>query len=238
MPSFTRACVASALTLGSLAASGLALASLVSAAAQDRNSCAGIYCAQGAAASDYAAELTPLMVDPAKTWEEVRGRNALVIKYYHPDGNFASERIWPQAQYMKPVTTMPARIAFAGAGTPTVVLHGLTPCTRHGSFDYKGERFTCATIWQDRLGAQLFATQVVLCRAYLDQIDKAIEEATCIRQTSGFGPDRSVGGVVIEDQLAGSGIVSLVRDKQGRLLRPDLAEEAERGAAILDGAAQ
>jgi len=78
----------------------------------------------------------------------------------------------------------------------------------------------------------------LLCRAYADQVVKPVQEATCIRQTSGFGPDRSVGGVVIEDQLAGSGIVSLARDAQGRVLRPDLAQEAERGAAILKGTAQ
>ncbi len=220
-----------------LAATALTLTTLGSATAQDRSDCDGIYCAQGKAASDYAAELTPLMVDPSKTWEEVKGRNALIIKYYRPDGTFVSARTWPQMQYMKPTPALPGRIAFAGAGTPTVVLHGLAPCTRKGSLDYKGERFTCATLWQDRLSAQLFATQAVLCRAYLDQADKPVEEATCIRQTSGFGPDRSVGGVVIEDQLAGSGIVSLARDAQGRVLRPDLAREAERGAAILKGAA-
>ncbi len=220
------------------AASALVLASLTAADAQDRSACDGIYCAQGNAASDYAAELTPLMVDPSKTWEEVKGRNVLIIKYYHPDGTFVSTRTWPQTQYMKATTALPGRIAFAGAGTPTVVLHGLTPCTRPGSFDYKGERFTCATLWQDRLNAQLFATQALLCRAYGDQVGKTVQEATCIRQTSGFGPDRSVGGVVIEDQLAGSGIVSLARDAQGRVLRPDLAQEAERGAAILKGATQ
>ena len=220
------------------AVSALVLASLSAATAQDRNACDGIYCAQGNAASDYAAELTPLMVDPSKTWEEVKGRNALIIKYYRPDGTFVSTRTWPQTQYMRPTPALPGRIAFAGAGTPTVVLHGLVPCTRKGSFDYKGELFTCATLWQDRLGAALFATQAVLCRAYVDQADRSVEEATCIRQTSGFGPDRSVGGVVIEDQLAGSGIVSLARDAQGRVLRPDLAQEAERGAAILKGTAQ
>ena len=220
------------------AASVLVLASLTAVDAQDRSACDGIYCAQGKAASDYAAELTPLMVDPSKTWEEVKGRNALVIKYYRPDGTFVSARTWPQTEYMKPTPALSGRIAFAGAGTPTVVLHGLAPCTRKGSFDFKGGRFTCATLWQDRLGAQLFATQAVLCRAYVDQMGKAIEEATCIRQTSGFGPDRSIGGVVIEDQLAGSGIVSLARDAQGRVLRPDLAQEAERGAAILKAMTQ
>ena len=78
------------------AASALVLASLTAADAQDRSACDGIYCAQGKAASDYAAELTPLMVDPAKTWEEVKGRNVLVIKYYRPDGTFVSTRTWPQ----------------------------------------------------------------------------------------------------------------------------------------------
>jgi len=228
MPTFTRA----------LAAMALTFAGLGSATAQDRRACDGIYCAQGNAASDYAAELTPLMVDPSKTWEEVMGRNSVIINYYRPDGTFVSTRTWPQTQYMMPTPALPGRIAFAGAGTPTIVLHGLTPCTRPGSFDYKGERFSCATLWQDRLNAQLFATQAVLCRAYADQVGKPIQEATCIRQTSGFGPDRSVGGVVIEDQLAGSGIVSLARDTQGRVLRPDLAQEAERGAAILKGTAQ
>jgi len=52
----------------------------------------------------------------------------------------------------------------------------------------------------------------------------------------GESPSRPL--LVIEDQLAGSGIVSLARDAQGRVLRPDLAQEAERGAAILKGATQ
>ena len=228
MPSFTRA----------LATSASLLATIHVAAAQDRSTCTGIYCAQGAAASDYAAELTPLMIDPAQTWEQVKGRNTLVIKYYDRAGSFVSTKAWPQTQYMKPSTALPGRIAFAGAGTPTVVLYGLAPCTRSGSFDYKGERFTCATLWQDRLGAQLYATQVVLCRAYVDQAGQPVEQATCIRQTSGFGPERKIGGVVIEDQLAGSGIVGLARDVQGRPLRPDLAGEAARGAALLKAMAQ
>ena len=213
------------------------LASLAAAVAQDRRACNGLFCAQGQAASDYAAELTPLMVDPTKTWEQVKGRTALVIKYYDRSGSFVSAKTWPQMNYMKPAA-VPGRIAFAGIGTPTVVLYGLAPCARRGSFDYKGERFTCETLWQDRLGAQLYATQVVLCRAYVDQAGRAVQDATCIRQTSGFGPDRSVGGVVIEDQLAGSGIVSLALDAHSHPLRPELAQEADRGAALFEAMAQ
>ena len=213
---------------------GLASLLMVTAAgAQDRSACAGIYCPQVKAA-DSAAELAPYIA-AGKTWEQVKGQNTLVLKYYNRDGTLASTRTWLQSAYMQPVAGLPGKVAFAGQGTPTIALHGLVPCTRKGSFSFKGERFTCESFWQDRLSGNLFATQAVLCRAYTDQVDRPIQEATCIRADEGVG-GRTVGGIVIDDALVGIGAAVLERDAGGRPLRPELAGAEKTGSAILAGA--
>ena len=116
---------------------GLASLLMVMAAeAQDRSACTGIYCPQVKAA-DSAAELAPYIA-AGKTWEQVKGQNTLVLKYYNRDGTLASTRTWPQSAYMQPVAGLPGKVAFAGQGTPTIALHGLAPCTRKGSFELQG----------------------------------------------------------------------------------------------------
>ncbi len=214
----------------------IGLASLLAcegAVAQDRSACTGIYCPQVKAA-DAAAELSPY-VAAGKTWEQVKGRTTLVLKYYDRDGSLAATRTWPQSAYMQPVAGQSGKIAFTGQGTPTIALYGLAPCSRKGSFSFKGERFTCESFWQDRLSGNLFATQAVLCRAYTDQVDRPIQEATCIRADEGVG-GRTVGGIVIDDALVGIGAAVLERDAGGKPLRQELAGVEKTGSAILAGA--
>ena len=200
-----------------------------SATAQDRTGCTGIYCPQVRAA-DAAAELAPFMA-PGKTWEQVKGQTTLVMKYYNRDGTLASTRTFPQKAYMQAVSSQPGRIAFAGQGTPTVALYGLSPCRRAGAFQFSGERFTCASLWQEQLNDNLFGTQAVLCRAYVDQEDRPVQEATCIRADE--GPGKLAGGIVIDDTLVGLGSAVLVRDPGGKPLRPELTAAEKTGAAIL-----
>jgi hypothetical protein len=214
----------------STAALAVILAGSGMAAAQDRSACSGIYCPQTKAA-DYAAEFAPY-VAAGKSWEDVKGQNVLVMKYYHPDGTIAATKTWSQSSYMQPVATLPGRIAFAGQGTPTIALYGLSPCTKKGSFNFKGEKFTCQTLWQDRLSDNLYGTQAVICRAYADQIDKPVQQATCIRENEGFGGKSLKGGVVIDDALVGLGVAIIDRDATGKLLRPDLAKVETQGTAI------
>lgn len=213
---------------------GLASLLMVTAAgAQDRSACAGIYCPQVRAA-DSAAELAPYIA-AGKTWEQVKGQNTLVLKYYNRDGTLASTRTWLQSAYMQPLPGLPGKVAFAGQGTPKIALYGLAPCQRKGSFSFKGEQFSCASFWQERLSDNLFGTQAVLCRAYADQIDRPVQEATCIRANEGSG-GRAMGGVVIDDALVGLGAAVLDRDAGGKPLRPELAGAEKTGSAILAGA--
>ncbi len=136
---------------------------------------------------------------------------------------------------MQPVASLPGKIAFAGQGTPTIALYGLAPCRRTGSFDFKGQRFSCESLWQSRLADNLFGTQVVLCRAYADQLDRPVQEATCL--VADEGPGRRVaGGVSVEDALVGIGSAVLARDGAGKPLRPELAGAEKTGSAILAGA--
>ena len=215
---------------------GLASLLMVTGAeAQDRSTCAGIYCPQIKAA-DSAAELAPYIA-VGKTWEQVKGQNTLVLKYYNRDGTLASTRTWLQSAYMQPVPGLPGKVAFVGQGTPTVALHGLVPCMRKGGFSFKGERFTCESFWQERLSDNLFGTQAVLCRAYADQIDRPLQEATCIRANEGTG-GRAMGGIVMDDALVGIGAAVLARDAGGKPLRPELAGAEKTGSAILAGGAR
>lgn len=217
---------------------GLTLAGLTSllvslaAAAQDRSACTGIYCPQ-VRASDSADELEAFTM-AGKTWEQVRGRNTLVLKYYHRDGTLASIRTWPQIDYMKPVGGMSGKIVFAGQGTPTIALYGLAPCARKGSFNFSGQSFTCDSLWRSRLADNLYGTQVVLCRAYADQASRPVQEATCLVAEEGVG-GRTVGGVVVDDVLVGIGAAALDRDASGKPLRPELVGAEKTGAAILAG---
>lgn len=212
------------------------LASLLTVAgvdAQDRSACTGIYCPQ-VKAGDAAAELAPY-VTLGKTWEQVKGQNTLVLKYYNRDGTPSSTRTWLQSAYMQPVASLPGKVAFGGKGTPEIALYGLAPCQRKGGFSFKGERFTCESFWQERLSDNLFGTQAVLCRAYADQIDRPVQEATCMRANEGSG-GRPMGGVVIDDVLVGIGAAVLERDGAGKPLRPELAGAEKTGSAILAGA--
>jgi hypothetical protein len=210
------------------------LASLMvslAAAAQDRSTCTGIYCPQGRA-SGTAAELAPYMA-PGKTWEQVKGQTALVMKYYNRDGTLASTRVFPQSAYLQATASQPGKVAFMGQGTPTIALYGLSPCRRTGTFEFSGERFTCDTLWREQLNDNLFATQAVLCRAYVDQVDRPVQEATCLRADEGSG--KLTGGIVIDDTLVGLGSAVLTRDASGKPLRPELAGAEKTGAAILAG---
>lgn len=212
-----------------------AIACTAAASAQDRSACTGIYCPQTRAA-DSAAELAPYMT-PGKTWEQVKGRTTLVLKYYNRDGTLASTRTVPQSAYMQPVASMSGKIAFAGQGTPTIALYGLSPCKRAGTFDFKGERFSCESLWQSRMADNLYGTQVVLCRAYADQLDRPVQDATCLTADEGAG-GRVTGGVIVDDALVGIGAAILQRDGSGKPLRPELAGAEKTGAAILAGAAK
>lgn len=203
----------------------------LAAAAQDRSVCTGIYCPQGRAA-DAVAELAPYMA-AGKTWEQVKGQTKLVMKYYNRDGTLASTRMFPQSAYMRAIAGQPGKLAFAGQGTPTVALYGLSPCRRIGTFEFSGERFTCATLWQEQLNDNLFATQAILCRAYVDQVDRPVQEATCLRADEGSG--KLTGGIVIDDTLVGLGSAVLAPDASGKPLRPELAGAEKTGAAILAG---
>ncbi len=201
------------------------------AVAQDHAACHGIYCPQTKAA-DYAAEFA-LYVAADKTWEQVKGRNVLVMKYYDRNGALASVKTYRQTSYMEPVKTPSNGIAFAGQGTPTIALYGLSPCKKPGSFDFKGQTFTCDTLWQDRLETSLYATQAVICRAYTDQIDKPVQDATCLRADEGFGT-KTRGGAVIDDTLVGLGIATIARDASGKPLRPELVTLAASGAKTFE----
>jgi hypothetical protein len=169
-----------------------------------------------------------------KTPFDIKGQTTLVIKYYSTEGTIAATKTWKLSQYMEPVTTVPGKIAFAGQGTPIITLYGLSPCKKVGSFQFKGESFTCQTLWQSRLSDNLHYTQVVLCRAYADQANKPVEQATCIVSDQGFGQStgRTVTGTVLDDALVGLGIASVDRDAAGKPLRPDLAKAEKQGAAI------
>jgi len=206
-------------------------AAAAAAAAQDHAACHGIYCPQTKAA-DYAAEFGPY-VAADKTWEQVKGRNVLVLKYYDRTGALASVKTYPQTRYMEPAKTPSDGIAFAGQGTPTIALYGLSPCKKPGNFDFKGQTFTCDTLWQDRLETSLYATQAVICRAYTDQIDKPVQDATCLRADEGFGT-KTRGGAVIDDNLVGLGVAVIDKDASGKPLRPELVTLAARGARTFD----
>lgn len=204
--------------------------------AQDRSACFGIFCPQ-TKAGDYAAEFLPY-VTPGSTWQQSKGKNVLIIKYYKPDGTVADTKTFPQTSYMQPKANIPDAIAFAGANTPVMSLYGLKPCSRTGSFSFDGTKSTCASVWQNSLADNLFGTQAVLCRAYIDQIDKPVQSATCIRETEGFGKDRKPGGIVIDDALTGLGVVGLSVDGAGKALRPDLTAVAAKGAKMFNSLAQ
>ncbi|MBZ5762287.1 hypothetical protein LAV84_23815 [Rhizobium sp. VS19-DR104.2] len=205
-------------------------------AAQDRSACYGIYCPQ-TKASNYAAEFGPY-VQAGKTWQQVKGQNILVIKYYRPDGAIADTITYPQTRYMQPVRDKPGSIAFSGDGTPTIALHGLQPCTKGGPFAFQGEKVTCTSLWQDRLSSNLFGTQAILCRAYVDQVDKPVQQATCIREEDGVGKNHKPAGIVIDDALVGLGVVTLAKDVSGKVLRPDLTSVATQGAKMFNALSQ
>lgn len=206
------------------------------AVSQDRSGCNGIYCPQSKA-SDFAAEFQPYLV-PGKTWQQQKGKNVLIMKYYTPSGTVAQTKTYPQNIYMKPIDVGKNIVAFAGNGTPTVAIYGLQPCAIPGEFAYKGESFTCASLWQDRLAGNLFGTRAVLCRAYIDQLNRPVQQATCIREKDGFDRDHTPGGIVIDDALVGLGVVEVGKGADGKALRPDLAAAVKSGATTLQALAR
>jgi hypothetical protein len=145
--------------------------------------------------------------------------NVLVIEYYDAGGKAPSS---------KNVYTSPERAQSAGGTSyrfgQSLVLNawGVSPCVHDRRLTDAKFDGPCREFVREGLNAILRSGPVILCRAFADQQDKPVKNASCFILVS----YPSVYGVTkLEEYLVSGGYVSLVRDAEGKPLRPDLSDD-------------
>jgi endonuclease YncB( thermonuclease family) len=145
--------------------------------------------------------------------------NVLVLEYYNADG---------KSLVAKQSFTSPERAQFSN-GTSyrfgqslTLNAWGVSPCQHDRRLTDAKFDGPCREFVREGLNAILRSGPVMLCRAFADQQDKPVKNASCFILVS----YASVYGVTkVEEYLVSGGYVSLIRDADGKPLRPDLADD-------------
>jgi endonuclease YncB( thermonuclease family) len=145
--------------------------------------------------------------------------NVLVLEYYDAGG---------KSLVAKQTFSSPERPQFA-SGTSyrfgqalTLNAWGVSSCSHDRRLTDAKFDGPCRDFVREGLNAILRSGPVMLCRAFADQQDKPVKNASCfvlVNYASVYGVTK------VEEYLVSGGYVSLVRDADGKPLRPDLADE-------------
>ena len=145
--------------------------------------------------------------------------NVLVIEYYDVGG---------KTLVGKQTFTSPERAQFANGTSyrfgPSLILNawGVAPCSHDRRLTDATFDGPCREFVREGLNAILRSGPVMLCRAFADQQDKPVKNASCfilVNYASVYGVTK------VEEYLVSGGYVSLARDADGKPLRPDLVDE-------------
>lgn len=153
----------------------------------------------------------------------VDGKLIAIIEYTDASGGvierkgYASDKAW--------LATSPT--SFKLSNNVEMQLYGLTPC--EGELVVRDEDFagTCKAYAQENLQIILNAPKVVYCRAFETEKDKPEQTASCY--TYFFVKDAVNSVSMIEEDLVSIGAIDIIRNKDGSLQRPDLADALNIG---------
>jgi hypothetical protein len=145
--------------------------------------------------------------------------NVLVLEYYDGGGkSLVGKQTFTSLERARFVSGTNYRFG----QSVTLNAWGVSPCQHDRRLTDAKFDGPCREFVQEGLNAILRSGPVMLCRAFVDQQDKPIKNASCfilVNYASVYGVTK------IEDYLVSGGYVSLMRDAEGKPLRPDLAED-------------
>ena len=145
--------------------------------------------------------------------------NVLVLEYYDASGKgLAGKQTYTSPERAQPVSGTSYRF-----GTSLALnAWGVSPCQHDRRLIDAKFDGPCRDFVREGLNAILRSGPVMLCRAFADQQDKPVKNASCfilVNYASVYGVTK------VEEYLVSGGYVSLMRDADGKPLRPDLADD-------------
>lgn len=153
-------------------------------------------------------------------------RTVLVMEYIAPRLNAAIERTGLAApERFRPLDGRTIRIS----DDLVIRLGGVAPCRSDVPVQHEDYQGTCVGLAAEGLDIELRHASVLLCRAYADQRDEPVQEATCYTYTVIGDALESVDPV--EARLVGGGWAFASRNADGTPERADLAVAEQQAAA-------
>ncbi len=147
------------------------------------------------------------------------GTNVLVLEYYDASGKgLAGKQTYTSPERAQSISGTSYRFGSSLA----LNAWGVSPCQHDSRLTDAKFDGPCRDFVREGLNAILRSGPVMLCRAFADQRDKPVKNASCfilVNYPSVYGVTK------VEEYLVSGGYVSLLRDADGKPLRPDLADE-------------
>jgi len=153
------------------------------------------------------------------------GKAVLVVEYYDAQKNVRARKGFASATGFKP--SAPTEIA---VDTKTRLrLFGLEPCSGEMVNQKEGFAGTCSDYAEQQLAILLKSPKVLLCRAFLTEENRPVQDATCFGYYNYPGSLDTIDN--LEEQLVSLGALRVVKKADGSPLRSDLmdAEKIGRG---------
>lgn len=148
----------------------------------------------------------------------VPGKTVLVVEYHDGQGRIAGRKGFASAAGFRIVSST----EFRAAKDVTVRLYGIEPCQGEVVDHREGFAGSCEAYAVDGLEALLKSPKVIFCRAFMSEMDAAVQDATCHGYFHFPGSLDSVD--MFEEQLVSLGTHRIVRARDGRPARADLVE--------------
>lgn len=168
-------------------------------------------------ASGAAWSVEPVTTATLKEFERAN-QQTFVLEYIDPKTDEIAKRL-VESLTSEPVVTSVAERRYNGH---EVSSYGIKACPK-AAILYGGKPVDCRTESTAFLRDVHRNSTVILCRAFLSEAGKAVQEANCYY----LNRDRQRAGS-IDDLVVSLGFGDLARDPQGRVLRTDLVAARDR----------
>jgi hypothetical protein len=160
--------------------------------------------------------------DPSNAELEVlrqAGTNVLVLEYHDASGKgLVDKQTYTSPERAQSVSGT----SFRFGASLALNAWGVSPCQHDRRLTDAKFDGPCRDFVREGLNAILRSGPVMLCRAFADQRDKPVKNASCfilVNYASVYGVTK------VEEYLVSGGYVSLIRDADGKPLRPDLSDD-------------
>lgn len=149
------------------------------------------------------------------------GKTVLVMEYHDGQGRIAGRKGFASVAGFKPVSPTEFRVADGVA----VRLYGIEPCQGDVVDRQEGFAGSCTAYAIEGLKTLLSSPKVIFCRAFVSEMNAAVQDATCHGYYHYPGALDTVD--MFEEQLVSLGTHRIVRARDGTPARADLNEAEE-----------